>query len=47
MSKKICIKLKEGEKTIQYENPKYLCKTCSAESEKEKEICKPKKMKRA
>ena len=44
MSKKICMKLKEGGTISEYENPKYLCKTCSAESEKEKDICKPKKI---
>ncbi len=47
MSKKICKKLKEGNKIEQYEKPKYLCKTCNAESTKEKEICKPKKIKSA
>ena len=37
----------EGGKITQYERPKYFCKTCMAESEKEKELCKPKKSKRA
>jgi len=47
MTKKICKKLIEGAPIIQYENPKYLCKTCNADSVKEKELCKPKKLKRA
>jgi hypothetical protein len=47
MSKKICKKLKEGGKIKQYESPKYFCKTCMAESAKEKDLCKPKKSKRA
>lgn len=47
MSKKICKKLKEGSEIKQYEKPKYLCKTCNAESVKENELCKPKKSKRA
>ena len=47
MSKKICKKLREGEAIKQYESPKYFCKTCEAVAEKEKELCKPKKYKRA
>ena len=47
MSKKICKKLKEGKDIPQYDKPKYLCKTCNAESVKEGELCKPKKSKRA
>jgi len=47
MSKKICKRLKEGKKINNHENPKYFCKTCMAESKKETELCKPKKMKRA
>ena len=46
MAKKICKKLKEGEAIKQYEEPKYLCKTCNAKSIKEKELCNPKKTKR-
>jgi hypothetical protein len=47
MSKKICKRLKEGKKINSYENPKYICKTCMAESKKDNELCKPKKQKRA
>jgi len=47
MSKKICKILKEGDQIPQYEKPKYLCKTCDAESMKEKELCKPKNSKRS
>jgi len=47
MSKKICKKLKEGNTIKKYESPKFFCKTCMAESVKEKELCKPKKSKRA
>lgn len=47
MSKKICKQLREGETIKQYERPKYFCKTCNAESIKEKELCKPKKYKHA
>jgi hypothetical protein len=47
MGKKICKKLKEGGKIKTYDKPKYICKTCEAVSIKEKEICKPKKLKSA
>jgi hypothetical protein len=47
MSKKICKKIKEGKKPKHYSEPEYFCKSCSAESNKEKELCKPKKNKRA
>lgn len=47
MSKKICKQLKKGRNIKQYENPKYSCKSCSAVSNKEDEICKPRKNKRA
>jgi len=47
MSKKICKKLKDGAEIPQYNDPKYLCKTCNAVSVKENELCKPKKAKRA
>lgn len=47
MSKKICKKLKDGERIKQYEEPLYTCKSCNVSSKKEKEICKPKKIKRA
>jgi len=47
MSKKICKKLNEGGKIKQVDKPKYRCKTCSATSVKEKELCKPKQLKSA
>jgi len=46
MTTKICKKLREGKAIEQYKDPKYLCKTCDAESVKENELCKPKKTKR-
>jgi hypothetical protein len=47
MPKKICKKIKEGKKIKQHSEAEYLCKTCSAASISEKELCKPKKIKRA
>lgn len=47
MSKKICKRLKKGKEIKQYVHPKYMCKSCSAVSNKEEEICKPGKNKRA
>jgi rRNA maturation endonuclease Nob1 len=47
MSKKICKKLKSGEKIRQAGKPKYRCRECDVLANKEKEVCKPKKIKRA
>ena len=47
MDKKICKKLSSGEAIKQYEEPKFICKTCNVSTIKEKELCKPKKIKRA
>lgn len=45
MSKKICKKLKEGERISRPEKPKYVCKACEAAAHTEKELCKPKRTK--
>ncbi|NQT77585.1 MAG: hypothetical protein HQ565_07715 [Bacteroidetes bacterium] len=47
MSKKICDKLKNGDKIELLKEPNYICKTCNISSVKEMEVCKPKKLKRA
>lgn len=45
MGKTLC-KLAEKEiKKFDAENMKYVCKKCNRESDKEKRICKPKKIK--